>query len=652
MTSSLSVESARQRLYEIVRRDEPFEKKARDVLELGAEYLGADIGVLTRIDRDTNHWEVLVSTDSSSGKFSVGVELDLESTYCRRVLADDTQIPLHDVPNQGWEDDVAFETHGLHCYHGTELIVDTEPFGTVCFVADEPRDEPFSDDETRFAELLAQLLERELERSQVEAELTSRTNLANVLNRVLRHNLRNDMSVIRGYTELMAERLEDDLHTQTVLSHIDDLIELSNKARELEQIVAADSERQQRDLVSIVESISETISQQYPEASVALEHDKEVTAAVLPNFERAVEELIENAAKHGGEEPTVTVTIDSVPNAVDIRIRDDGPGLAEPEVEVLKTGTETQLTHGRGLGLWSAHQIVTSHDGIIDATVTDEGTVMTISVPRTAGTRTQQQLTELTQARDQYLAAFEEASDAMVIINDDARIIEANTEASRIFGVDSRQLLGRSIPEFLSDDLDFEAGWYELQQCGTAQDVRTIIGADGVERSVEFSATADIVPGQHLVIYRDITDRKERKQELERTRDLLEQAERIADVGGWELEADSMEVFWTDHTFELLGIDDEEEPSLDAALDIYHEDDRPVVESGVENALDSAEPFDVEVRFRRSDGEVRWARVQGTPTVEDGEVVSVRGAIQDITEKQGCEQLSPEISSRAELNQP
>jgi len=137
---------------------------------------------------------------------------------------------------------------------------------------------------------------------------------------------------------------------------------------------------------------------------------------------------------------------------------------------------------------------------------------------------------------------------------------------------------------------------------------------------------------------RDTTQRGERERELERTRDLLAQTERIAAVGGWELDTDTMDVFWTDNLFELLGIDGDEEPSLSAALDFYHEADRPVVEKAIDDALDEGEPFDIEVRFQRPDGEIRWLRVKGEPTTSGGDVVTLRGAIQDITARKHDEQ--------------
>ncbi|WP_255169264.1 PAS domain-containing protein [Natrononativus amylolyticus] len=131
----------------------------------------------------------------------------------------------------------------------------------------------------------------------------------------------------------------------------------------------------------------------------------------------------------------------------------------------------------------------------------------------------------------------------------------------------------------------------------------------------------------------DITEEKNRERDLERALDLLEKTELIADVGGWEIDPDTMDVFWTDHIFDLLEVPDDEEPPLEEALDMYHEDDQPVVEGAVENALDSGEPFDVEVRIRTASDEIRWLRLQGVPEIDDGDTVSFRGAAQDITEQ-------------------
>ncbi|MFC6764207.1 sensor histidine kinase [Natrinema soli] len=136
---------------------------------------------------------------------------------------------------------------------------------------------------------------------------------------------------------------------------------------------------------------------------------------------------------------------------------------------------------------------------------------------------------------------------------------------------------------------------------------------------------------------------------LERTVDLLHQSERIANVGGWEIDPDTMEVYWTQHLFEILERPWDEEPPLDEALEVYHENDRPIIKNAIEAALEDGEPFDVEVRFQTPAGEVRWLRVQGVPKTVGDNVVSLRGAAQDITERKEHEQELQRIQERMEF---
>jgi len=144
--------------------------------------------------------------------------------------------------------------------------------------------------------------------------------------------------------------------------------------------------------------------------------------------------------------------------------------------------------------------------------------------------------------------------------------------------------------------------------------------------------------------YIDITEQKEREQEYERLLELLRHTERIADVGGWEITPETRDVFWSEHLFEMQGWDDDdEEPPLEEALDVYVEEDRPRVTNAVKSALAAGESFGVEARFRRLDGEIRWFDIRGKPTIEDGEVVTVRGAVHDITDRKRRERVLREI---------
>jgi PAS domain S-box-containing protein len=133
----------------------------------------------------------------------------------------------------------------------------------------------------------------------------------------------------------------------------------------------------------------------------------------------------------------------------------------------------------------------------------------------------------------------------------------------------------------------------------------------------------------------DITERREREAELERTTDLLEQAGRIARIGGWEfdLTADPPEMTWTDELYDIHGVEPETEIDVETAVDLYHSDDREYIQEKFQAAIERGEGYDMEVRIQSEPDQHRWVRALGEPVYEDGEVVKLRGSIQDITEQ-------------------
>jgi len=158
--TTIPISEARKRLHEIVRQDISFDEKARQALELGRQFLGVDGGFLTKIHIETDRWDAKITTDRQASPTS---EMNLWGTYCRETIENDAPLAIHDASNQGWADDPAFEISDHETYLGTPLIPEGEPYGTVCFVAADPRSEPFSDVETQFVDHLTRLLERELE---------------------------------------------------------------------------------------------------------------------------------------------------------------------------------------------------------------------------------------------------------------------------------------------------------------------------------------------------------------------------------------------------------------------------------------------------------------------------------------------------------
>ncbi len=138
----------------------------------------------------------------------------------------------------------------------------------------------------------------------------------------------------------------------------------------------------------------------------------------------------------------------------------------------------------------------------------------------------------------------------------------------------------------------------------------------------------------------DITDQKERETALERTMDFLDQTQRIASVGGWEMDLRGGPPFEGEFTDELYRIHElpvGTEMNLERGLEYYHPDYRDRVRSAVEHAIESGERYELEALFVTAEDNERWVRTTGIPIYEDGALVKLRGAVQDITEQKEWE---------------
>jgi PAS domain S-box len=443
------------------------------------------------------------------------------------------------------------------------------------------------------------------------------------------------MSVIRGRAKLMAEQVQDDATEGVLVDKIDDLIELSEKARQLEEVVSRDGERSQTDIVGLVDHVAGEIEKVFPAATVAVDAEKTVTATVAPTFERAVRELVENAAKHGGDAPAVEVTLSATPDTVELQITDDGPGLSEQEREVLTTGVETPLIHGSGLGLWLAHWVVTSHGGTIESTVTEAGTTMTVSIPRSTTGGDTPELDDLDRARDQYQAAFEEAIDAVYIMNDDARILRANPATAELYGLDAAELRGRSIIEFLPDKYDPEAVKEFLKQPNTDPGEITIITNDGTEREIEISSAANIVPGQHLVIARDVTERVKQQRELEEATQRLEAVVETCPDPVVALDDEGNVQLWNKAAEDLFGYQRESVIGNSIfSLDLHSENQQSEVVNRFQQALAGEQVSDFEVCRQTKSGDEIYLSVSSAPLRDEtGDITGLMAVARDITDQ-------------------
>ncbi len=152
----------------------------------------------------------------------------------------------------------------------------------------------------------------------------------------------------------------------------------------------------------------------------------------------------------------------------------------------------------------------------------DDGTVTRVRGTLQDITEQKRRERELQAERDRFRAVFEESFDAMVLANDDGTFVDANESASELFGLPRDDLLGRSIQEFAPEDYDFETEWTDFQRSEDERGTFPLVRPDGSRRIAEYAASANVTPGEHLSVLRDVTDRNRRERELERQNERLE----------------------------------------------------------------------------------------------------------------------------------
>jgi two-component system cell cycle sensor histidine kinase/response regulator CckA len=139
---------------------------------------------------------------------------------------------------------------------------------------------------------------------------------------------------------------------------------------------------------------------------------------------------------------------------------------------------------------------------------------------------------EIEERERRFRAAFSTALDAMLICDDNRACLEGNTAAAELLGVPLDEIPRRSLDDFAVGDLAARVdGWRLFLDSGEMKGEFDIRRADGEIRHVEFSARANFMPGRHLSILRDVTERRRTAEEAVQLEAALHQTQKLETVG-------------------------------------------------------------------------------------------------------------------------
>jgi len=229
------------------------------------------------------------------------------------------------------------------------------------------------------------------QRRESEREVARKRDQLRALNRVLRHDIRNDMQIVLGLGRLLDDHVDDEgeEYLRTILDTGEHVVELTRSSRDLARTVAGETELPVEP-VSLAETLGAEIDRRreaFGHATITVRDDvPDVTVRANDLLASVFRNLLNNAVQHSDrDEPEVVVTTDITrgDHTVVVRIADNGPGIVSDRKEtVFGKGEKGIDSEGTGLGLYLVQSLVDHYGGSVRIEDNEpRGTVVVVELP-------------------------------------------------------------------------------------------------------------------------------------------------------------------------------------------------------------------------------------------------------------------------------
>ena len=254
-------------------------------------------------------------------------------------------------------------------------------------------------------------------------------------------------------------------------------------------------------------------------------------------------------------------------------------------------------------------------------------------------------ITERVALEQKFRCVFERSNDA-ILLSLEGKIVDCNSTAvGMLRAAHKEEVVGRPLFSFLAEgqpggitgavvgerlSADIELSGRSRRDC-LQRDLQ------GGEILVEFSASTVEIGGRvmQLVVWHDLTARRQAEGALRKSEARLREAQEIAGLGNWEVDLKSSKVEWSGETYRILGVSPNQEPlGINEFKQRVHPEDRGRLFALAERTIQTGIRPEIEYRLMRNPGEVRVIQSRAQRHVDDqGRPVRLSGTVIDITEQ-------------------
>lgn len=247
----------------------------------------------------------------------------------------------------------------------------------------------------------------------------------------------------------------------------------------------------------------------------------------------------------------------------------------------------------------------------------------------------------LEQEKEKYWRFFQLSADLMCIADPFGCFTQVNPAFMRLTGYSETELISKPFLEFiLPEDRQQTADEMKLQVSlrASLNFENRYVCKDGSVVFLSWTAYFDKSDGVTYATARDVTALKQAEVALQEARELIDEVQRLSKLGGWRYDCATRRVTWTDEVYRIHGVGKDYDPSnLESDIRFYSHEDTQTIQGAFKKAVDDGEPYDLELRLNRQNGERIWVRTTGIARMNQGKVASVTGYIIDITEHKQAE---------------
>jgi len=226
------------------------------------------------------------------------------------------------------------------------------------------------------------------QRKAYERQLEEQRDNLDILNQVLRHDIRNDLQLILAYTEMVADAIDDkeaEGHLETVYENAEHAVDLTKVAREMAAVMlSAEEELEPISIRSVVRSEIEQVREAYPEANIISASEiQQVSVRANEMLGSVFRNLLKNAVQHNDKPvPTVAVSSNTEERSIKIRVADNGPGISDAaKKDIFGKGEKGLDSEGTGIGLYLVKSLVESYGGEVWIEDREEGDIIDTETP-------------------------------------------------------------------------------------------------------------------------------------------------------------------------------------------------------------------------------------------------------------------------------